>query len=135
MKFYLLIKLVFGVVLPATAKPIIDLNDAIATTDAFNQASAKFYAGESDTVLLAKARVVVSRNLRDPESARFRDLRVIHARVPGSPAMYICGAVNAKNGFGGYNGYKTFYANAFGPLFQGENPTKDAVIAHYCTGR
>ena len=41
--------------------------------------------------------------LRDVDSAKFKDLKM-HGNI-------LCGHVNAKNGFGGYTGYKMFIGN------------------------
>lgn len=51
--------------------------------------------------------------LKDPDSAKFRDLQVHHgvskdgAGVSHETAV-VCGEVNSKNAFGGYGGYKRF---------------------------
>ena len=47
-----------------------------------------------------KAEDRVKTFLRDPDSATFRDLR----KVAGG----VCGEYNAKNGMGGYEGYRLF---------------------------
>ena len=44
--------------------------------------------------------------MRDPSSAQFRAVRVVDAG--GKDAL--CGSINAKNGFGGYVGFKPFFA-------------------------
>jgi hypothetical protein len=49
----------------------------------------------------------VADTLRDPESARFRHVRVVQD-ADGSDAL--CGELNAKNVYGGYVGYAPFYA-------------------------
>jgi hypothetical protein len=51
--------------------------------------------------LVAKARELVKRQLRDPDSAQFRnfDIKTIAGRKG------LCGQVNAKNGFGGLTGF------------------------------
>lgn len=49
----------------------------------------------------------VADTLRDPESARFRNVRVVR-KADGSDAL--CGELNAKNVYGGYVGYAPFYA-------------------------
>lgn len=46
------------------------------------------------------AKEVVSRELKDPASAEFRDVKV------AGPA--VCGQVNAKNSYGGYEGFRRF---------------------------
>jgi hypothetical protein len=57
---------------------------------------------EMDTIKAA-----ILPKLRDPESARF-DVPVAAKQPDGS--VTACGTVNAKNGFGGYTGGKTYYA-------------------------
>ena len=44
----------------------------------------------------------------DPESVRVR--RVYEISGPSDSSPIICGELNAKNGYGGYVGYTTFYA-------------------------
>jgi len=62
--------------------------------------------------------------LRDPQSAIFRDLSATNDRKIGkSPAgLVICGYVNAKNGFGGYTGEKAFI-NFYGTRWVEIEPT------------
>ena len=62
--------------------------------------------------LLAEAKEQVARQLLDPESARFRDLK-----IKGKDA--VCGEVNGKNRFGGYVGFQPFSYEA---------ATKDVTI-------
>jgi hypothetical protein len=47
------------------------------------------------------ARAAIIRKLKDPESARFTDVRV--------NGEVVCGMVNAKNAYGGYPGAHKFY--------------------------
>ena len=47
-----------------------------------------------------EAEDAVARQLRDPESAQFRDVKYFQ--------RYVCGEVNAKNGMGGYVGFTRF---------------------------
>lgn len=42
--------------------------------------------------------------MRDPESARFRDVRAGR----DDKSIFVCGLVNAKNGIGGYTGFTPF---------------------------
>lgn len=51
--------------------------------------------------LLDEARKEVAAQLRDPESAQFRNLKDYTEKI-------VCGEVNAKNGFGGYVGFSEF---------------------------
>lgn len=50
----------------------------------------------------AHAIEVVKDRLKDPDSARFRDIKKMS---DGG----ICGWVNAKNEYGGYSGYQVFF--------------------------
>jgi hypothetical protein len=68
-----------------------------------------------------KAKRVVSSKLKDPDSAKFRDLR-----------SAICGEVNGRNGYGAYAGYHPF---VFFPVFfvKQTMPKKDKQVwAHFC---
>lgn len=53
-------------------------------------------------------------NLKDPDSAQLRNMKYYHTDIillDGSrfPSLHVlCGEVNSKNSFGGYNGYKGF---------------------------
>jgi uncharacterized protein YceK len=49
----------------------------------------------------------VDSNLRDPEAARFRSLRVVR---DSEGTLGLCGELNAKNAYGGYIGFSSFYA-------------------------
>jgi hypothetical protein len=54
---------------------------------------------------IAQAKEVVLRSLKDPESARFAD-NWYGTREPGqAAATAICGEVNARNSYGGYDGF------------------------------
>ena len=65
----------------------------------------------------------VKQNLRDPDSARFSDwtatvtsstrsLRVQHIPQNGDTVYQAAGNVNAKNGFGGFNGDRPYQCDA-----------------------
>jgi len=58
----------------------------------------------SDKALIAKAISAVRNTLKDPESAKFRNVHV----KKGSGAA-VQGEVNAKNSYGGYIGFDRFY--------------------------
>ena len=55
------------------------------------------------------AESAVKNRLKDPDSANFNDVHI----YPGASAddRWVCGAVNAKNGFGGYAGFMPFVAH------------------------
>ena len=53
--------------------------------------------------------------LKDPESAKFRNLKGGSFRLgDGSRAFGVCGEVNARNSFGGYTGFEGFVVWAAG---------------------
>jgi len=52
------------------------------------------------------AEAEVARNLKDPQSAQFRDV----IKCPAENWLFT-GEVNAKNSYGAYNGFKRFYAS------------------------
>lgn len=55
-----------------------------------------------DAAKVTAAKVFVANGLKDPDSAKFRNVKVKWGNV--------CGEVNAKNSYGGYVGYRRFYA-------------------------
>jgi len=59
----------------------------------------------SDGPLKESVESQVKRDLRDPWSAQFRNLRVLESGL-------ICGEVNAKNAYGAYTGFEGFTASA-----------------------
>jgi len=56
--------------------------------------------------LQREAEHTVARMLKDPDSAKFRDVRVVV--WDGSNA--VCGEVNGRNGYGAYSGFSKFVA-------------------------
>jgi hypothetical protein len=67
--------------------------------------------GVSDKDAIASATQAVSKDLRDPDSAKFSDIFVVrHAKDEKDKGEFLstCGAVNAKNAFGGYVGAVRF---------------------------
>lgn len=50
-----------------------------------------------------EAQEAVARDLRDPASAQFRDVKIY--------PKYVCGEVNGKNGVGAYVGFTRFWYN------------------------
>ncbi|WP_372502401.1 hypothetical protein P7L66_13330 [Tistrella mobilis] len=49
----------------------------------------------------------VLRQLKDPDSAKFRDVRLVDHPAGG---RVVCGEVNARNSYGGYVGFARFVA-------------------------
>lgn len=54
---------------------------------------------------LSKAQEIAARNLKDPSSAQFRDVREARGGA-------VCGEMNGKNAFGAYTGFKRFVVRA-----------------------
>lgn len=50
-----------------------------------------------------EAQEAVARDLRDPSSAQFRDVKIY--------PKYVCGEINGKNGMGAYAGFTRFWYN------------------------
>ncbi|MEC7120584.1 MAG: hypothetical protein VXW65_11885 [Pseudomonadota bacterium] len=70
------------------------------------------------------AKMAVRNSRKDPNSAVFRD---VNGR---------CGLVNAKNGFGGYAGFKRYISNGDLVRVEGENATPEQMSefwSKYCT--
>ncbi len=62
----------------------------------------------ADQVETAKAAVLGK--LKDPESARFRNIRSVGDQ--GAVGEIVCGEVNARNAMGGYVGFRKFHYSA-----------------------
>lgn len=71
-------------------------------------------SGASESQLIEKVKSVASRDLKDPDSAKFRAVSINRS----GGAFVVCGELNAKNSYGGYVGYERFAASA-------ESVTKD----------
>lgn len=69
-----------------------------------------FAASTPPKVIEADLRAVATL-LKDPDSAKFKDIRFIASDVKGEWEM--CGLVNAKNSYGAYGGFQTFIGSAF----------------------
>ena len=78
--------------------------------------------------LLAKAEEGILSQLKDPESAQFRNLLLNGQNV-------VCGEVNARNSFGGYSGFSAFWYDSgtgetflFDPNQDGRGKAYDALM-------
>ncbi len=76
----------------------------------FSHTEAKRSGASSDFAYIALGHQAVLRQLKDPDSASFRNER--------RGKMAVCGEVNAKNSFGGYVGYRRFVATAGFAVFE-----------------
>ncbi|MBK5551925.1 hypothetical protein JFU49_16825 [Pseudomonas sp. TH03] len=82
----------------------------------------------------AEVKVAVKSNLLDPESAQFRNLYTPSVSSKPMPSGAVCGEVNAKNGYGGYVGFKKFVQSAPGkaPLMWKNVDWEDVFITELC---
>jgi hypothetical protein len=55
----------------------------------------------------AATKFIIS-SLKDPDSAKFSDTKILKASHSDGGFTFICGRVNAKNSFGGYTGFQDF---------------------------
>ena len=82
---------------------------------------------------VAAAEAALQASMRDPASVQFRD---VHAEATCDGVTYVVGYDNAKNGFGGYDGFALFLASVQagqGQLMQAEGKvltTPVAMAAH-----
>ncbi len=65
-----------------------------------------FFEKNGQEKAIAAAQDAAKKGLKDPDSAKFQNLRV--ADFDGGKV--VCGEINAKNSYGGYVGYKRFVA-------------------------
>jgi len=73
---------------------------------------------------ISQAKRAVLHDLKDPDSAKFRDVR----NCP--TGFYETGEVNSKNAYGGYAGFQRFYANSAGAHFI-DNDTSTEDVSDY----
>lgn len=82
-------------------------------TEESKQSTAQETKAELMAAELESVEKSAAMNLRDPDSAKFRNVRRFDHMMPGSPATDIsvpvyCGEVNGKNAFGAYAGFQKF---------------------------
>ena len=66
----------------------------------------RYAKGEKYAAFVATAKAAITRNFKDPATAQWRNVFVSH---PSDGAPALCGEVNARNGFGAYVGFRSFY--------------------------
>jgi hypothetical protein len=67
-------------------------------------------APRQDRAVITRFERAVAKGMRDPESTRFEDSRLVYN---DRGRLALCGSINAKNAFGGYVGFQTFFADVF----------------------
>ena len=63
--------------------------------------------GEAST-LFAERRSAIVAEIKDPQSAQFKEVAVVRTRHSSGEITYFCGKINAKNSYGGYTGFQLF---------------------------
>lgn len=89
--------------------------------------------GKGYSALVEKAKSTITRDLKDPESARFRNLG-IYKSTTGKGGVSVCGEINAKNSYGAYTGYRKFVVNDDWGVIDGEEGglTYDGIGVALC---
>ena len=83
---------------------------------------------------IAEPRQKVIAQLKDPESARFRNEFFSMSEHGENPVKSLCGEFNAKNAYGGYPGFKRYIVAATGMvMIEGqETDSFDPVWTVWC---
>ncbi|KQW22849.1 hypothetical protein ASC80_05775 [Afipia sp. Root123D2] len=76
-------------------------------TSAFAQTVVDESGSGINPVAMESAKSAITWKLRDPISAQIKGVRLIHTSELRPDVL--CGYINAKNGYGGYVGFKPFY--------------------------
>jgi hypothetical protein len=83
-------------------------------------------AQESPTLPEVEAAQTAIRNkLKDPSSAQFRNDRLM---LTETGALSVCGEVNAKNSYGGYNGFVPYYSAGTVAALGAKNDSTFSII-------
>jgi hypothetical protein len=69
------------------------------------------------------AKAALTESFKDPSSVQYQGLFVAGTVMP-----VLCGQVNGKNSYGGYVGYRRFYATGLPSLNDVENPRENSVF-------
>lgn len=83
----------------------LDCYDKLPLSAISTPPAAKAQPKAAEDPFIVAARAAVRKQLRDPDSARFSDLKLKKAK---DGARGVCGEVNAKNSTGGFTGPKLF---------------------------
>ena len=113
----------------ASPPPNNALNDlAWSRMDSLKE-EAKLLAGDIENltadVVVEKSKQMVLSKLKDPESARFRNQKIIEFRG----GKLLCGEVNAKNSYGGYVGFLPYMASRGYVILMGNDAARGGVDA------
>lgn len=92
----------------AYVDPVTNLrNSAFQEAETYGRSVSEFLSGGgTEDQAMAKAQQAVASSLKDPDSAKFRNVAVKSFGI----LKVVCGEVNGKNSYGGYVGFKRFVA-------------------------
>lgn len=80
---------------------------------------------------IKKAKVAISKGLKDPSSAQFRNVFLSRTdEAVWQKELIACGEINGKNSFGGYVGFRRFVIDESEMLQQIEEPN-GSLMDHY----
>jgi hypothetical protein len=116
------------VMLSACAAPQSQSSRLIALTTEVVEMEYVAFSQFEDDELSERIQGNVISKLRDPDSAQFRDLRLVRTDT----MAYLCGQVNSRNAFGGYTGFQLFFASPISQVVTEENDNTGSVILHFC---
>lgn len=87
------------------------------------------YAQDSQLLIEATQKSIAD-SFKDPDSAKFRNVTVLDA----GKTKAICGEVNAKNSYGGYVGFRSFYKYEDSPnvVIKRGDPIMDKLVDLVC---
>ncbi|WFF40392.1 hypothetical protein EVC62_02130 [Salinicola endophyticus] len=72
----------------------------------------------------------VKEGLKDPDSAKFKDVHGTKLMTVPNAHVMVCGMVNAKNSYGGYTGMSPFMVMGPEVLFWENNPSRGFSVAN-----
>ena len=101
------------------------------------------YNGKSDQEIIKMVRDSVTKDFKDPDSAKFRNERVFRTRVEPrhrktgevieKDGIYVCGEVNGKNSYGAYAGYRDYWGGQLLVEMESEDDDLFTYLSlHYC---
>lgn len=120
-----IITMITALIAMTSAALAVDLAAASSTTEILCWHGECSQAREG---MIESAKGRVASVLREPESAKFRDLYLTTGKDKKSPA--VCGLVNGRNAYGGMAGYKRFYITEDDDLMI-LNGKKDSLRPHW----
>jgi len=96
---------------------------SLFATESVSAAPAK-PSNEVDAAKVQVVKMFITNGLKDPDSAKFRGLKMKWGTV--------CGEVNAKNSYGGYAGFRRFYAIDGTDIHMEETRFSEAQWTQFC---